>query len=175
MSNGEQKDRGFASDEVVWRRAQASSAAQDEEERFLDLAAYAEGRLDPDEDERIAAFLSADEASDIEAARRLSSAPQGASAPESILRRALAAPPAPAAPVIRLRTRPRRPLLFIDLARWGSFAAAVAVVGWLGFALGSGATGALNQITYASAGAFLPHLLDPATGFLHDLSADMLQ
>lgn len=176
MSNGEQKERGFVSDEAIWRRAEATVASEDEEERFLDLAAFAEGRLDPDERERVAEFLSADAAADVEAARRLASASRLAAASGRVIRRALLAPPSPAAPVFRLV--PRRSLHFFDLAHWRSLAAAaamVAVVAWLGFSLGSGATHALEQINYTSANAFLPHLFDPTTGFLHDLAADMLQ
>jgi anti-sigma factor RsiW len=173
MSDGEQRERDFASDEALWRRAQATFAPQDEEERFLDVAAFADGRLDPDERERVAALLSADAAADVEAAQALAAARRVAPAPERVIRRALLARPSGAVGVFRLV--PRRPSLFFDLARWGSLAAAVALVGWFGFALGSGATHALDQFGYASAGAFLPHLLDPTTGFLHDLAADMLQ
>ncbi len=165
--------RDFAADEALWRRARVTLVRQDEEEAFLDLAAFAEGRLDPDERERVAALLSVDTAADVEAARALLAAGAVAPAPERVIGRAILADPRGAAPVLRFVRRRPRP--FLDLARWGSLAAAVAVAAWVGFALGSEATHTFRHIGYPSAEAFLPHLFDPATGFLHDLAASMLQ
>jgi anti-sigma factor RsiW len=166
--------RTRVSDETLWRRARDAAAPEDEGQGFLDLAAFAEGRLDSDEDERVAALLLADPeaAADVEAARALAGRTVFSPAPEPVIRRALLA--APAAPAVILRfSAPQRPAL-LDLARWGSLAAAIAVVGWLGFALGSGVTDALNPTLSPRAETALPNLLDPATGFVHDLAADML-
>src|SRR5262249_47527746 len=57
----------------LWQRSRQAEAPADESLRFLDLAAFAEGGLDPDEHDRIAAFLVADPdaAADVAAARVL--------------------------------------------------------------------------------------------------------
>ncbi len=165
----------LASERALWHRAQKTDAPQDESEAFLDLAAFAEGRLDAEEEERVAALLAGDPEAfaDIEAARALARE-EAAPAPEGVIHRALAAlPPAPSESNVLPFARPRR-LLLGDFARWGSLAAATALAGWFGFSMGSGATHALLKIGAAGAGALLPHLFDPATGFLHELAASML-
>ena len=45
------------SDRALWQRCRLAEAPADESLRFLDLAAFAEGGLDPDEHDRIAAWL----------------------------------------------------------------------------------------------------------------------
>jgi hypothetical protein len=58
------------------------------------------------------------------------------------------------------------------VARWAGLVAAVAVAGWLGFAMGSGASLTLSQpapVVQTGYGSFLTELLDPSTGFLRDL------
>jgi len=56
------------------------------------------------------------------------------------------------------------------LTRWGSLAAAIAMASWLGFAMGSDTSLALNQAGAANDTSVLPELLDPGTSFLRDLS-----
>ncbi|HEV2301909.1 MAG TPA: hypothetical protein VGR91_10110, partial [Stellaceae bacterium] len=74
----------FAADRALWRRSLATEAPPDEAEHFLDLAAFADDRLDDDERERVAALLTPEAAADVAAAR----APLAAAAPRSALRRA---------------------------------------------------------------------------------------
>ncbi len=63
----------WLSDRALWRRAAATDAPEDEAARLLDLAAFADGLLDPDERERIAALLAAypAAAADVAAARAI--------------------------------------------------------------------------------------------------------
>src|SRR6266446_8382277 len=67
------KPRAASPDSALWRRSLAIDVAEDEDERFLDLAGYAEDRLDPDERDRIAERLAKDPiaAADVAAARVL--------------------------------------------------------------------------------------------------------
>ncbi|HKS88068.1 MAG TPA: hypothetical protein VJR70_01390, partial [Stellaceae bacterium] len=60
-------------DGVLWRRSATIDTVPSETERFLDLAGYADGLLDPDERERVAAWLAqdAETAADVAAARAL--------------------------------------------------------------------------------------------------------
>ncbi|MGA8382588.1 MAG: hypothetical protein WB710_15810, partial [Stellaceae bacterium] len=67
---------------------------------------------------------------------------------------------------------PGRGRVLPGLARWGSLAAAIVFAGWLGFAMGSGASLELSQPpqqSQAGVSLYLPELLDPSTGFLRDL------
>src|ERR1700692_3933253 len=52
--------RAGSPDRALWRRSVAIDVAEDEAEHFLDLAGYAEDRLDPDERDRIAERLAKD-------------------------------------------------------------------------------------------------------------------
>jgi len=54
-------------------------------------------------------------------------------------------------------------------AQWGSLAAAIAVAGWLGFAMGSDTSLALSAPRQLGDASFLPELFDSASGFLRDL------
>src|ERR1700739_4822807 len=60
-----------SSDRALWRRSCLTEATEDEFSRFLDLAAFADGLLEPDESDRIAARLATDPAlrDDVAAAR----------------------------------------------------------------------------------------------------------
>ena len=60
-----------SSDAALWRRSRAIDMVEDEAERYLDLAGYADGRLDPDDRERVAEWLATDPvaAGDVAAAR----------------------------------------------------------------------------------------------------------
>jgi hypothetical protein len=161
----------------LWRRACATEITAEETERFLDLAAFADGRLDTDEAERIAALVASvpGTAADIATAQSLSTGDGAGAAPERVIERALrlVPPQAERGRVIAFpRHRwPRRALG--RTAQWGSLAAAIVLAGWLGFSMGSNTLLALSegQTAQSSDDATLPDLLDPATtGFLHELT-----
>jgi hypothetical protein len=79
-------------DRVLWQQCRLADAADDEGERFLDLAGFVEARLDVDEHERIAAFLAADEAlaHDVAAAAALAAQGVPPAPPETVIARACA-------------------------------------------------------------------------------------
>jgi hypothetical protein len=164
------------SDRELWQRCRLADASEDENLRLLDLAAFAEGGMDPDEHDRIAASLAADPdgAGDVAAVRAAAdNVGMSPAAIERIVARASALrPPAPsrAGQILRL-PRPRQRFLLHGLAQWGSLAAAIAMAAWLGFTMGSDASLALRQPTVSGQDATVIELFDPATGFLHDLPA----
>src|SRR5579863_1354052 len=123
----------------LWRASCTTDIAADEAERFLDLAGYADGWLDPDDRERVEEWLAADPvaADDIAAARRLAASPAGLEPmPEPALARATAlVDDGGARPGVVVPFAPRdrsRPTLH-RMAGWGSLVAAMAVASWLGF------------------------------------------
>ena len=65
----------WSSDRALWRRSCLTEATQDEFQRLLDLAAFADGLLEPDERDRVAALLAGDPvaAKDVAAAQTLGS------------------------------------------------------------------------------------------------------
>jgi anti-sigma factor RsiW len=137
--------------------------------RFLDLAAFAEGRLETDEHDRVAAALGNDPAAaaDVAAAQVLAHGivepPDGL---DRVITRALAVLPAAPGRIVPLPPpRQHRRILHV-LTRWGSLAAAIAIASWLGFAMGSDTSLALSQA--GTDASLLPELLDPGTGFLRD-------
>lgn len=167
-----------SSDDVLWQRSREADAVWDETADFLDLAAYADGNLDSDEAERVAARLAVDPvaASDVAAARaaveQVAAGPECEPLPEHLFVRAAAlvtdaaviggnvvpfAPKASDRPVLR------------GMARWGSLVAAMAVASWLGFTLGMDTSMSLTS-TLGGEDSFLPEMLDPSTGFLRDLT-----
>jgi anti-sigma factor RsiW len=168
---------GFEAGRTLWRRCRAVDMPEDAAARFLDLAAFADGMLDDEERDRVAAGLAADPAArdDIAAARTLSGShgalPGGL---EQVIARASAivAETAPGPGRVLVFRAPLRRRILQGLAQWGSLAAAIIVASWLGFAMGSGASVTLSQPGQTSQiedANFLPELLDPATGFLRDL------
>ena len=162
-----------AADRRLWQRCRVMEAAQDDAGRFLDLAAFAEGQLDVEEQDRVEAMLATDPqaAADVEAARALAGTEWSSGGLEHIIARAEAIPVA-AAPmrsgvVVPLpvgKNRPRVPVL----AQWASLAAAIVLAGWLGFAMGSDASLALSDRRLPSDTGLFQELLDPSTGFLRD-------
>ena len=159
---------------ALWRRCRLAEAPADESLRLLDLAAFAEGGLDPDDHARIAAWLTTDPdaAADVAAARALAGNSGGSSgAIDRIVARAGAL--RPGAPAHGRRTyaffRPRRRILLHGLAQWGSLAAALAIAAWLGFTMGSDASFALSQPKVGGDEGTAIELFDPSTGFQHDL------
>jgi anti-sigma factor RsiW len=161
-------------DQALWRRSRNSEAAEDEAERFLDLAGFADARLDAEDSERVAELLARDPAAaaDVAAARALAVAPTP-TIPDRIFERASAlvgADPVRRGQVVALRPRRWGAPNLQGLAQWGSLAAAIVMAGWLGFALGADASISFTRAGSQSEDGFLHELLDPSTGFLRDLT-----
>jgi hypothetical protein len=132
---------GASSDREVWRRSQEVEAMPDEAEHLLDLAAFADNRLDNDETERVAALAARDAymAEDIAAARTLTDATMLAADANVVARaEALVAAALPEAVLIAFPSRPVAVRPWYSAATWSGLAAAVVLAGWLGFDLGSG-------------------------------------
>lgn len=173
----------FSADRDLWRRCLATETADDEAERFLDLAAFADDRLtDDDERSRVAARLAADPdlAGDVAAARVIAAGKIAATRDgvETIVRRAAAIVetlpgPTRVIPFASQRAPQRAAMRAVEgVARWAGLAAAVAFAGWLGFAMGSGASLTLSQpapVVQTGDGGFLTEIIDPSTGFLRDI------
>jgi hypothetical protein len=169
----------FERERSLWRRCQSADAPMDEVARFLDLAAFAEGLLDEEEHDRVAADLAADPVAtaDVAAALALSralAAPPPAETGRIVVRASALVSEAPTEPglVLPFRALPAHRRILQGLAQWASLAAAIAVTSWLGFAMGSGASLDLSQHGQQSPvglDSVLPEVLDPATGFLRDL------
>jgi hypothetical protein len=141
---------------------------EDEAARFLDLAAFADGRLDAEDQDRVAALLAADPAAaaDVRSARTLDGTEEGSTGLEPIIARACAIFPDadyPRGQVIALAPRRSRRPLVQSFAQWGSIAAAIAVASWLGFAMGSDASLALSNPRQPSDAGFSP-IVRPASG-----------
>ena len=167
-----------SSDHALWERSRALDAPADEAAHFLDLAGFAEGLLDPDEQERVGAFVAADPAAaaDVAAAALaftggIDERPAGF---ERIVPRACALVPDAqfsTARVIAFAPRQRRVLH--GLAQWASLAAAILVASWLGFSMGSDTSFALSQPGLSSDSSVIPELFDPGTGFLRDFGENL--
>ena len=163
----------WSPDRALWRRSCRTEAPEDDVARFLDLAAFADGLLEPDEHDRVAAFLARDPATadDVAAARKIDG---GAVEPparlERIVTRACAAFPGETnARVVTFVRPPGRHRILHGVAQWGSLAAAIAMAGWLGFAMGSDASRTLSDPVSSGDASVLPELFDPGSGFLRDL------
>jgi anti-sigma factor RsiW len=160
-------------DRRLWQRCRTIDAVENEAARFLDLAAYADGLLDIEEQERVEAFLTGhpEVAADVRAARALAGTERTFTGFERIMARACAISPDAgyvSSKVVPLASRQARRLLQ-TYAQWGSLAAAIALAGWLGFAMGSDTSLALRDTRQPSATGLLPELFDPGTGLLRDL------
>lgn len=164
-------------DRGLWRRSRMVDLTPDENERFLDLAGFADGRLDPDDRDRVAEWLAKDPiAAEDVATARAGAAPEAM--PEALVARAVALvaggdlwPDNVVAFGPRHHERPGRygPSL-VGAARWGSLVAAMAVAGWLGFTLGMDASLSFAQSRQGGDNGFLSELLDPSTGLMGDLT-----
>ena len=159
---------------VLWQRTRSAEAALDDAERYLDLAGFADGLLDPDDRERVAEWLAGDPTatSDVAVARTLAGATGRLPAtPEAIALRATSlvvnAGPQRSATMVFWPRRPGRPL-FHRWAGWGTLAAAMVVASWLGFTLGADTSLTLGHAAQASEDGFLHDLLDPSTAFMRD-------
>ena len=162
-----------AADRRLWQRCRLMDAAEDEAARFLDLAAFTDGLLDVEERDRVAALLAADPeaAADVREARALAASEWTSAGLERIIARVGAISPDEGpgrGNIVPLAPRPGRRLVPV-FARWASLAAAIALAGWLGFAMGTDASLALSDRRSPSDTGLLPELFDPATGFLRDL------
>jgi anti-sigma factor RsiW len=160
-------------DRGLWQRCQTTEAPADEAARFLDLAAFADGRLDADDKDRVAAWLNQDPeaAADVQAARSLGASNQTSAGLEHVIVRAAALVPDVGlvrGQVVKLVPRRHRRLVQV-CAQWGSLAAAMVVAGWLGFSMGSDASLALSDNHQPSDTGLLPEIFDPASGLLRDL------
>src|SRR5690348_4371045 len=84
-----------AEDRRLWQLCRTMDAEEDEAARFLDLAAYADGLLDIEERERVAALLAADPeaAADVRAAHVLGDVERRSAGLERIVARASAISP----------------------------------------------------------------------------------
>lgn len=163
-------------DRRLWQRCRTIDADEDEAARFLDLAAYADGLLDIEERERVAALLAADPqaGADVRAAQ-LADAERTSVGLERIIARASAiSSEADSASGKIVPFAPRHGRRILEtFAQWGSLAAAVALVGWLGFAMGSDTSLALSDRRQPSDTGVLPELFDPGPNFLRDLGEGM--
>jgi hypothetical protein len=160
----------------LWRRSAGTVIAEDEAERFLDLAGFAEGRLDPDEHERLVERLARDpdSAADVAAARSLLAGElTGDVAPAPIIARACALVEEESAStgwVIPFPRRYRPQPTLPGVARWAGLAAAMLVASWLGFDLGSSTSAAFGPIAQPSEDSLVRDMLEPSTGFVRDLT-----
>ena len=160
---------------ALWRKSRLIEVAADESERFLDLAGFADGRLDPDEEDRVADWLERDALAqgDVAAARELAAGSGRLDAPLAIIARAALLVGGGAGQpgnVIAFPPRPRYAPGLRDLARWSSLAAAMVIAGWLGFALGTDTSRSVAQIGQNGDDGFLQDFLDPSIGFMRDLN-----
>jgi anti-sigma factor RsiW len=162
----------WSSNRALWRRSCLTDATEDEVSRFLDLAAFADGLLEPDESDHIATLLAADPVArdDVAAARGSGVGPD--ELPETLERIVARAgailPSEPTSRVVAFTPRPHRRRILQGFAQWGSLAAAMVLASWLGFAMGSEASRTLTA-PVPSSDASLPELFDPGSGFLRDL------
>jgi anti-sigma factor RsiW len=163
-------------DRKLWQRSLAIDLAEDDAERFLDLAGFADGLLDPDDRERVAERLARDaaEAADVSAARALAAAdPPADAVPDTIFARAaaLVGPGAAATDnVVPFARRRRLGARLPEAARWGSLAAAVALASWLGFTMGMDLSGSLSSDSRNGDDGGLNELFDPGTRLVRDLT-----
>ncbi|HLY46834.1 MAG TPA: hypothetical protein VKQ73_14725 [Stellaceae bacterium] len=155
---------------ALWRRASVTAAPEDDAGRYLDLAGFADGLLDPDDRERVAEWLTRDPvaAGDVAAARAAAGRRgQSPPTPEAIVARAAALVDRSARPsgrVIPFALPPRRQPRLQHVAGWGGLVAALAVASWLGFVLGVDTSLSFVQPGQTREDGFLRELLDPSTG-----------
>jgi anti-sigma factor RsiW len=160
------------SDEGLWQRSRVTDIVETEAERYLDLAGYADGRLDPDDRERVAEWLASDPvaAGDVAAARV---SPLPAALPETAIARACAlvdGDQPQRATVIPFRSRQRFGSRLHGMVRWGSLVAAMAVASWVGFTLGMDTSLSVAQVRQTGEDSFFGELLDPSADLTRDLT-----
>ena len=164
-----------APDRELWRRSRTIDTVEDQASRYLDLAAYADGRLDPDERERVAALLADDRdaAGDVAAARTLGRTIRHPAPPETVVARASAIVggarwKARWKPGVVPANRPRPRLGAV--IEWGGLAAAIVVAGWLGFTMGVDTSRVMVEERPPARDGVLQDLLGPSAGVMPDLT-----
>src|SRR5580765_3226046 len=126
-----------AADRAVWQRSRMTDASEDEAERTVDLAGFADGYLDADDQERVAEWLAGDPlaAGDVAAARALADrVEQVEAAPEPVIARACALIGGGAArhgTILPFPIGGRDRSRLRGMAGLGSLVAATAVASWL--------------------------------------------
>ena len=161
----------WSSGHALWRRSCLTDAPEDETSRFLDLAAFADELLEPDERDRVAALLARDPvtADDVAAARDAGTDVLPGTLERIVARACAIMPSEPTSRVVAFTPSPPRRRILHGFAQWGSLAAAMVLASWLGFAMGSDTSRALSAPIPPSDASFLPELFDPGSGFVHDL------
>lgn len=163
-------------DRMLWQRSLVIEVPEDENARYLDLAGFAEGRLDPDESDRMSDWLRShpEAAADVTAARMFAGATVFQPPPEAVVARARAIVEGAAGSrrgaVLAFRRREAgRPVLGA-IARWSGLAAAMVVAGWLGFTLGMDTSGAFARSQPASDDGIMQELFGSSPAFFRDLT-----
>lgn len=163
------------SDRALWQLSCVTDAAEDNAERMLDLAGFADGILDADDRERVADWLARDPiaAADVAAAGALGAREGRLEAvPEPVVARArtLVASTEQRGTVVFFPTgRHNRPTLY-RMASWGSLAAAMAVASWLGFTLGMDTSLSFASRSQTGDEGFFSEMVEPSTGFMRELT-----
>ncbi len=175
QDNGASPAPGSDEDRELWRCATTAEAPEDEATRLLDLAAYADATLDDDDERaRVAALLAGAPAAaaDIAAAKVLAAAPPEVPSASVIARAAALVGGAGAGrgEIVPFTARRRYRPNFGVSVRWAGLAAVLLLTCWLGFDLGSDVSQAFGQPGRTSDDGVLRDLLDPATGFLRELT-----
>lgn len=161
-----------SADQDLWQICRETEATEDETAQLLELAAFADGTLDEDDRERVAARIAADPEAmaDIAAARLLADAAPAAASAEVVARACAAHPAATARPAQIVRfPLIRRAANWNGVTQWGSLAAAVMVAGWLGFNLGTDTWSSYSQVSRPGDDQ-IRELLDPSANFMRDLT-----
>jgi anti-sigma factor RsiW len=157
---------------ALWRRwrletsAVADAAAPDP----LDLAAYADGRLDETQAEPVERWLAdhPDAIADLLAAQQAALAAPPALAPEALIARAAALVAAPTGNVLPLRRAGVRAPRWRSAVAWGSLAASLVGTSLVGFALGTNAYLNFADQPAAATESAGRDLLDPPSTFFGD-------
>ena len=163
----------------LWRRSSATEIPENEPERFLDLAGFVDGRLDPDEHERVAEHVAQDPeaAADVAAVRALAQRSLTSEvAPAHLIARACALvdeKSAGTAGIIPFPRRYRPRPTFPGVARWAGLAAALVIASWLGFDLGSMTSSAFGPAVQSPEDSLVRDMLEPSSGFVRDLTEGM--
>jgi hypothetical protein len=163
-------------DRLLWQRSCVTDAVEDDYDRFLDMAAFADGRLDSDERERIAEWLHShkEAAGDIVAARALANAGTYQTLSKTGLARASAlvgdTSLSPRGTVLAFPVGPGRRSGLAAIAQWGGLAAAMVVAGWLGFTLGVDASGMLARNGPGPDDGVVQELFGSSPAFFRDMT-----
>jgi anti-sigma factor RsiW len=158
----------------VWERSRkiTTSTEETEAERFLDLAGYVDRWLDDDDRERVAALVARDPAaaSDVATARALRALAMP-SVSDTVISRAIAlvAPEAAGGEIVPFPAPRPEPRAWLAAA-WSSLAAAVVIVGWVGFDLGSNLPGVSTASVRPYDDLSASELLDPAPLMMRDFT-----